>query len=164
MTPKLVTPTREDRERAAATLLRLDVALDWQLAELEQWYDTGQFPAHNSAVYSQQLRLTGVAQAIAEAREEGRPDLRDLGNDELACSVCAKTATTRHSHSECFAEGLLLGAAWALIDWQSIETAPKDQRVMLWLPDEGPVFGRWTDAPTSHPQPTHWAPLPEGPK
>lgn len=75
------------------------------------------------------------------------------------------------------------------MSWQPIETAPKDRRILLWIPD-GPwsccSIGEWDDdryaLKKSRPywrsteertqgirwmrdrQPTHWAELPEGPR
>lgn len=70
------------------------------------------------------------------------------------------------------------------MNWQPIETAPKDKRVMLYFPKRGPVFGRWdSDAYAKTPRPywshdnerlfgitdarknppTHWAPQPDPP-
>lgn len=74
------------------------------------------------------------------------------------------------------------------IDWQPIETAPKDRTVMLWVPDgvwSRATFGEWDDEKYARKpkpywntelrrwrgviwqrahQPTHWAPIPEGPR
>jgi hypothetical protein len=74
------------------------------------------------------------------------------------------------------------------IEWQPVETAPKDERILLWYPKwdglEGVVvvgcwhrdeFGRppqphWTNDSsldweyTYHHQPTHWRRIPEAPR
>lgn len=67
--------------------------------------------------------------------------------------------------------------------WQHIETAPKDKRIMLFIPSKGATFGRW-EIEKHHRkpnpywtteraqmgvfwhrenQPTHWQPEPEAP-
>lgn len=71
------------------------------------------------------------------------------------------------------------------MEWQPIETAPKNCNVLLYFPRHGAVRGSWNDgryAQTPKPywshdrermfgtretrnnQPTHWMPLPEAPK
>jgi len=69
------------------------------------------------------------------------------------------------------------------MSWQPIETAPKDgTRVWLYCPEDEPtqVVGEWIegdgyalwayvdacmrDVVPEGPSPTHWMPLPEGPK
>lgn len=53
------------------------------------------------------------------------------------------------------------------MEWQPIETAPKDGRVVLLCDQMG---NRWTDSSHWHIKngcglpPTHWMPLPEPPK
>ena len=70
------------------------------------------------------------------------------------------------------------------MNWQPIETAPKDERVMLYYPKRGPTFGYWNSqecATKPRPYwkhdlqylfgipdarqnpPTHWAPKPDPP-
>jgi hypothetical protein len=75
------------------------------------------------------------------------------------------------------------GVSWwgrAMMEWQAIETAPRDgRRVLLWLPERGPAWGYWGMPPQdvvksepcwhdgehafSHPwgwrPPSHWLPL-----
>ena len=73
--------------------------------------------------------------------------------------------------------------------WESIKSAPKDKRIMLYYPDEfmgqSVLIGKWADdnykkTPTPHftndfehlaglkytryNQPTHWMPIPDGPE
>lgn len=63
-----------------------------------------------------------------------------------------------------------------MIDWQPIETAPRDERVLLWdgwwvfigedVSAVAPEAERcWLDESMDIPpmDPTHWAPLPNGP-
>ena len=75
------------------------------------------------------------------------------------------------------------------MEWQPIETGPKDGRtVLLWVPDltQNVYIGRWRDeehlsfgkvqrsykewcytiafAGENLPEPTHWAEIPDGPK
>lgn len=67
--------------------------------------------------------------------------------------------------------------------WQPIETAPKDKRIMLFIPSVGSVFGKWDNqkyhtkpkpywtTDRTHMgtfwhrdnQPTHWQPEPKAP-
>jgi hypothetical protein len=69
------------------------------------------------------------------------------------------------------------------MDWQPIETAPKDREIFLWYParDDGSPAGfsqgrwcdavingevkgfAWMDAAYVNHHPTHWMPLPEPP-
>ena len=61
-------------------------------------------------------------------------------------------------------------------EWQPIETAPKETRVLLWVPLDKQkwairsggydlYYGRWFyDGPQDDHQPTHWVPLPDPPK
>lgn len=70
------------------------------------------------------------------------------------------------------------------MNWQPIETAPKNQEILLYCPRRGVVRGRWSDEiyarypkpywthdrerlfgvhETREDQPTHWMPLPEAP-
>lgn len=70
------------------------------------------------------------------------------------------------------------------MEWQPIETAPKDADVLLYCPERGVVRGAWRDDKystkprpywtndreslwgktwTRADQPTHWMPLPEAP-
>ena len=70
------------------------------------------------------------------------------------------------------------------MEWQPIETAPKNADILLYCPRRGVVCGRWSDEryatkpkpywthdrerlfgvrETREDQPTHWMPLPEAP-
>ena len=72
-----------------------------------------------------------------------------------------------------------------IMEWQLIETAPKDKRILLFCPDLGIMCGQYNaDQYTKEPrpywssdyerlfgvrsvrgdQPTHWMPLPDDPK
>lgn len=67
-----------------------------------------------------------------------------------------------------------------MTEWQPIETAPKDETVLVWVPSEGRIFAaEWVSYPFPHWQPeysevfmlyeeeeraTHWMPLPKPPQ
>jgi len=49
-------------------------------------------------------------------------------------------------------------------EWQPIETAPKDQEILVWAHGIGQWVSKfaWWDC-GAHRKPTHWMPLPEPP-
>lgn len=73
------------------------------------------------------------------------------------------------------AERLELLRQVAYMQWQPIETAPRDEYVLLHVPGEGPIVGRyvpdrnlWLSDLVEQlgigGEPTHWMPLPESPE
>lgn len=66
-----------------------------------------------------------------------------------------------------------------MTDWQPIDTAPKDKRLLVWsgqeiyaahwaqhpvTGDEAWIVAQWGDGDQALVKPTYWAPLPEPPR
>lgn len=103
----------------------------------------------------------------------------------MSCTRCRSYAINHHLHGRDGSDGDLCDVCYwrkraESYGWQPIETAPKDQRILVWTgvemycahwakniftDDEAWIVAQWGDnRDQALVRPTHWMPLPEQPE